>query len=139
MKKYLLVATMFALAAGPAQAGDLGWESTGSLTIRVTILPLGAALSAAQAGATGLWSMGSNGRGLMIDGPREIESGETRELALLAAQTGALTVRSLSRGLRVSRASATADRGLSRQAFQIRTNDVDPIDNTPKVLVIATL
>ena len=120
MKKSIGLAIAIAtLGAGTAQSADLSWESSASLRIRVTIAPVGAALAAADAGAAGLWTIGAGGRGLMIDAPPSLVAGEPTELALLAVQTGALHVMSLSPDVTVLRAAASTDRGFGRQAFTL--------------------
>lgn len=137
MKKSIGLAIVVAtLGAGTAQSADLGWESSASLRIRVTIAPVGAALAAADAGAAGLWTIGAGGRGLMIDAPPSLTTGEPTELALLAVQTGALNVRSMSPDVTVSRAAASTDRGFGRQAFTLLSTARSPSEAA--LIIIST-
>lgn len=135
----MLVAAVVAMTAGSAQASELGWQSSGSFNISVTIAPLGGALAASQAGAQGLWSIGPGNKGLMVAAPATITSGRTGELALFATQTGGLTIRSLSPSLSVSRAGSTWDKGLSRQAFILAVDGVASDAEPTGTIVISTL
>lgn len=135
----MLAAAALALVAGTAQASELGWQSSGSFNVSVTIAPLGGALAASQAGAQGLWSIGGGNRGLMVAVPTTVAAGQPGELALFATQTGALTIRSLSPGLLVSRGGATSDRGLSRQAFKLTVDEANPRSGTSGLVVISSL
>lgn len=137
--RMMLAAAAVALTAGSAHASELGWQSSGSFNVRVTIAPLGGALAASQAGAQGLWSIGAGNRGLMVSTPNDVIAGQPGELALFATQTSALTIQSLSPGLSVSRAGSTWDRGLSRQAFTLNVNDASSAATQPGLVVISTL
>ena len=138
--KTLMILTSVAtlLTAGVAQAGDLGWTSSGSMNVTVTIAPLGGAIAASEAGAQGLWSIGAGNRGLMIQAPSEIETGTATEVSLFAAQTGALTIRPLSPNVTVYRGETASDRGFSRQSFDLKLKDKNDHSDRGKALYVVS-
>jgi hypothetical protein len=135
----LLIGAVAALCLGATSvaAQELGSQSTGTVGIRVTIAPIGAAMAAAQDGADGLWSI-QGGQGLMIAAPNTLESGKGGDLALFSERAQTLTVRPMSSNLTVTRGAYSSDRGLGRQAFRILAAPASA-DAHGSVLVIASL
>lgn len=125
------------LGATQVQASELGQQSTGTVGIRVTIAPLGAAVAASQTGATGLWTIQGR-QGLLLTSPKSVTVGQTGDLALFSQTAEALTVRSMSSGLTIARGDYSVDRGLGRQAFRIDAKAA-VADAYGSIIVIATL
>ncbi|WEK58366.1 MAG: hypothetical protein P0Y52_02160 [Candidatus Brevundimonas phytovorans] len=133
----IAVAALATALSTPAAAADLGWESQGAFSVRVTIGPIGVALKAAQDGADGLWTIKGD-QGLMINAPTVIGAGETGEMSLYAAYAQGLVVTSLSQDLKVSRFGTAQEGGLHRAVFTLKAGDGSTATNSG-TLVISTL
>lgn len=133
----IAVASLATAFSMPVQAADLGWESQGSFSVRVTIAPIGVALKAAQNGANGLWTIKGD-QGLMINAPNTLGAGKTGEMSLYATHAQALVVTSLSDELEVSHSGTDHESGFNRAAFILKARDgVTP--RSSGTLVISTL
>lgn len=138
-------ATMFActlgvLAAAPAQASDVGNESTGTVTITVNIPPFAAGLAAQGEGAVGLWTVSTDGSALMLKLPDTL----TDKAAEAAIFTSGNTVLDVSvdapSKLEIVRTGMRADNGLVRQALSLRPLDAALTDPTvPVTMFIRSL
>jgi hypothetical protein len=139
-------AAMFACAVGvlvaaPAQASDLGSESTGTVTITVNIPPFAAGLAAQGEGAVGLWTVSTDSSALMLKIPDTLTSNEATEAAIFTSGNTLfdVAVDAPSR-VEIVRTGMRVDNGLVRQALSLRPLDAASIaSTTPVTMFIRSL
>lgn len=129
------------LAAAPAQASDLGSESTGSVTITVNIPPFAAGLAAQGEGAVGLWTVSTDSSALMLKIPDRLTSNEAAEAAIFTSGNTLfdVAVDAPSR-VEIVRTGMRVDNGLVRQALSLRPLEGASIaPTTPVTMFIRSL
>lgn len=140
----LIFASMAAWAAassGAAHAESLGDTSTGTVSIRVVIQPLGSALAAAtEFSAGGLWTFAGSGPGLLVSLPASTTEGGTAELSLIAQTVAPLTVRSDPGGVAMPATTASYDGQLSRRRVNLGAINLDDLkDRNSRLFIIGTV
>ena len=137
----MVACTVGVLAAAPAQASDLGGESTGTVTITVNIPPFAAGLAAQGEGAVGLWTVSTDSSALMLKIPDTLTSNEATEAAIFTSGNTLfdVAVDAPSR-VEIVRTGMRVDNGLVRQALSLRPLDAASIaPTTPVTMFIRSL
>lgn len=140
--------SFFALAAGcliglpqAASAQDIGHSSSGTVSISVTIQPLGGAVFAQENyGAVGLWTFTGRNPGLMLSAPSLVTAGDVTEVSLFAQSTQRLTIR----GAGISTgpiAGAPVKGGLNRRSFALQAaqSPIDFAGRNSQLFIIGTI
>lgn len=115
-----VLATVATSAPVYAQSG----QSSGSVTVRLTIPPLSAAVNAARTGAVGGWTVTGLNNGLMIRAPKELPESGSASVDLFSGRAVLFSVESGADSLlAVESVGRSNSGGLIRTQLQLQRSD----------------